>query len=181
MKTVTTFHKLGVGRWLAAGVVAAAIGGTFAWAQGAAPDTAFLIDDGRLGDLITLGEHLDDVVGRFGPLSPMPIPFTGFKLYPVPSTPPVLIAACDATGTVSQAVLQQPGPDTLAFRTAAGVGLGASEADVVAAYGEPEQRNPWFDGFELLYPELGIVFGFDGQQKRIVSLGIFLGTYMQCP
>ena len=66
-------------------------------------------------------------------------------------------------------------------QTAAGIGLGASEADVVPAYGVPDQRNPWFDGFELVYPQLGMVFGFDEQQKRLVSLGIFLGTYMQCP
>ncbi len=133
----TAVRLNGVRKWLAAGIAVAAIGGFGAWAQEAAPEAALLIDGGRLGNLVTLGEDLDEVAARFGPLSPMPVPFAGFKMYPVPSTPPFLVAACDATGTVSQAVLQEPGPDTLGFRTAAGIGLGASEADVVAAYGEP--------------------------------------------
>ena len=181
MPSGTAVRVNAIRKWLAAGVAAAAIGGYGVWAQDAGPEAAFLIGDGRFGDLVTLGEHLDEVAARFGPLSPMPIPFAGFKMYPVPSTPPLLITACDGTGTVNQAILQQSGPDTSGFQTAAGIGLGASEADVVAAYGEPEERRPWFDGFELVYPRLGFVFGFDGPHQRVASLGIFLGTFMRCP
>ncbi len=74
------------------------------------------------------------------------------------------------------------------FKTTAGIKVGSTRYDVVAAYGAPlDQENYSFTGFDgvkrdlysLLYKGLGIGFSFDPQTQIVQSIMVFpSGNYI---
>ncbi len=146
-----------------------------------ASEDAYLVAGGRLGNLIALGESIAAVEGRFADVSPAPIAFPGFTVYAVRIMPPVLIAACDATGEVFHAELQHRDGESLKFATAQGVGMASSEADIVTAYGEPEEVREGTDDLLLLYPDQGLAFMIDRASRGVLTFATFKGDYMRCP
>jgi hypothetical protein len=158
---------------------------SFAWvaAQSEAADPAFLVEEGRLGDIVALGETLDAVTARHGEASRAPMSFTGFSVYGVRSTPGVLIAVCAATGLVFHAELQAFGsldPAALAYATREGITMASSEAEVVAAYGTAGQVIDGFDDTVHVYADRGLVFAFGKERGEMRVFGIFRGAYMAC-
>lgn len=145
------------------------------------PEDAVLVGGERIGSVVFMGETLDDVSARLGPLEPLRFAAGPVRFYPLPTLPPLVIAVCDGSGAVIGAEMQQAGTGSAEYVTPEGIGMAADEVAVREAYGDPtEVRGYWDDGVLLLYDDPGLVFAFTAGGESMVALGIYRPPYLGC-
>lgn len=146
------------------------------------PEDAVLVGGQRIGSVVFLGETIDDVSARLGPLEPLPFAAGPVRFYPLPTLPPLVIAVCDGSRAVIGGEFQeQSATGSLEYMTPEGIGMAADEAAVREAYGDPtEVRGYWDDGVMLLYDDPGLVFAFTADGVSMLALGIYRRPYLRC-